>query len=76
MFNSNTQASWNVQTVALSNNQSYEFMVADGELEGNSSMIIKVPEEQIMIVMLNNTGVGYREKAEFGLKVLRVLLEQ
>ena len=75
LFNPNTQASWNVQTVALTNNQSYELMVSDGGLEGNSSMIIKLPEEQIIIVMLNNTGVEYREKAELGLKVISVLLE-
>ncbi len=76
LFNPNTQASWNVQTMALANNQSYKLMVADGGLEGNSSMVIKLPEEQITIVMLNNTGIEYRHKAEIGLEILHVLLEQ
>lgn len=75
LLNPKTQASWSVQTVELGNNHAYKLMVADGGLEGNSSMIIKLPEENISIVMLNNTGMEYRNKAELGLKVLNVLLE-
>lgn len=75
LFNPSTQASWNVQTVVLANNQSYKLSMADGGLEGYSSMIIILPEEQITVVMLNNTGVEYWYKAELGLKVLRALLE-
>lgn len=75
LFDSNTKASWNVQTTLLANNQNLQLMVADGGLEGNSSMLIKLPEEQITIVLLNNTGMEYRQKAELGLKILSVLLE-
>lgn len=76
LFNPNIQASWNVRTVAFANNQRYKLMVADGGLEGSSSMIIKLPKARITIVMLNNTGIEYQAKAELGLKVLGVLLEQ
>jgi len=75
LFNPNTQASWNVQTIALSNKKSLKLLVADGELEGNSSMLIKLPEEQITIAMLNNTGMEYRNKAELGLKIIGIMLE-
>jgi len=50
-------------------------VLGGGELEGNSSMLIKLPEEQITIVMLNNTGMEYRNKAELGLKVIGVMLQ-
>ena len=75
LFNPKTQTSWNVQTVDLSNKQNLKLLVADGGLEGNSSMLIKLPEEQITIVMLNNTGMEYQNKAELGLKILDIMLE-
>lgn len=74
LFNPETQASWNVQMVELESNYNLKLLVADGELEGNSSLIIKLPEAKISIVMLNNTGMEYRNKVELGLKTLSVLL--
>lgn len=75
LFSANTKASWHVQKGILERNQSLTLLVADGGLEGYSSMLLKLPEAQISVVILNNTGMDYQHKAELGIKIIEVLLE-
>ena len=63
-----------MRTVVLPDATQITLMIADGELEGSSALLMKVPEEKITIVMLNNTGMSYHEKQQIALEIVSILL--
>lgn len=67
-------AAWNSQIVVLEDGKHRKMVSADGELEGNSSLLLSLPEEHISIILLNNTGMTYNQKANVALEVINFLL--
>lgn len=61
LFASQTQAVWDVADIPLTVGKKTKIMIAHGELEGYASLIIRFPNEQRTIILLNNTGMPYEQ---------------
>lgn len=75
LFNAESGAGWNSQIVEFAGNKHRKILTSDGQLEGNSSMLISVPHEKLSIILLNNTGMTYQRKAAIALKIINRLLK-
>ncbi len=74
LLDPDTQACWDVLVALFRDNATRRLILADGLLEGYSSLLIKLPKERISIVILNNTSMAYREKAEIGTEIINLLI--
>ena len=74
ILDSKNSAGWDYQTVLFPDNKRRNLIIADGELEGNSSLLVNLPEQRISMILLNNTGMTYDEKSMIALEIATVLL--
>nr|WP_278252773.1 serine hydrolase domain-containing protein [Alteromonas sp. 5E99-2] len=74
LLDPDTQACWDVVVALFRDNTTRRLILADGLLEGYSSLLIKLPKERVSIVILNNTGMAYSEKAEIGTEIANLLI--
>ena len=74
LLDSNNRAGWDSQMLVFSDNKSRKIIIADGQLEGNSSLLAFLPEERISIILLNNSGMIFSKKAEIAIDVANFLL--
>ena len=58
-FNADTPMAWELGTLPLSEEQAVDVVYYNGRLIGYLSLIMLVPEEDGVIVILNNNTVGY-----------------
>ncbi len=59
MLDPDDSIAWDVSRIQLSENLNSIVIVGDGELEGYEGMIMMIPDTELTVVLLNNTGFGY-----------------
>ncbi len=72
MFNAQDPIAWNIAQIPLAPEAEKSTVITyNGELEGYTSMITMIPKYQLVVVLLNNNGVGYEALVELTQKILR-----
>lgn len=74
LLNSENRAGWDSQTLVLADNKPRKVVIANGELEGNSALLVNLPEEHISMILLSNYGMTYSQIAAVALEIIYILL--
>lgn len=75
LFAEQTHAVWDVAEIPLSAGKNTKIMIAHGELEGYTSLMVRFPHEHRTIILLNNTGLSYDQLINIAHEIALVLYE-
>ncbi len=61
IFNPDTSFAWDTGHLQISPNKTINVISANGGLEGYSSLLIRLPDDNHTIILLSNAGVSYND---------------
>ena len=71
MFSPDTPYGWRVESLTLGDGHTRSVHSYDGQLKGYSSYVYQVLEDNLSLIVLNNTGMGFQHKKRLADDVLR-----
>lgn len=75
MFDAETPYGWRNETLSLASDVEKQVRSYDGQLQGHSSFVYNIPEDQLSLVILNNTGMGFTHKKVMADEILRAFYQ-
>lgn len=73
MFSADALYAWRVENISLSDQVELTIHNYDGQLEGHSSLIYHIPQDELSLVLLSNTGMGIEHKRSVAEDILKAL---
>ncbi|MFC3033473.1 serine hydrolase domain-containing protein [Pseudoalteromonas fenneropenaei] len=62
LFSSDSPYGWKLENITLSEDTDKAVHTFDGQLEGHSSFVYYLTQDNVSLILLNNTGMGYEHK--------------